>query len=334
MKRKKSLFSIITVIIIMAVIIATFSGCFGSGSSSGGNLPNNNSNSFDNNSQSGESNDESGNASVDSNGNITNSDLANSCQKILCTAKDKNGDIYELVANVDETYQGSQLLVGAVKNGKWLIEPNNNCPYINRERWGWDKSGTDFDSLRCGYLSNGTFYNLKKGSTATPIDEGYLELWNVESNKYLYLEKATSKYTVGDYENLGEKQTDTFVFATSVGVGINDQITLKFLNTKTLEVTELYQVTTSYSLDLTQISEGLFYASIDMPNKIKIGTFYDKNGKKVFDLSEFETEETSISYVGNFKDGQCVIRNKLKNGTQYKIIIDKTGKMISQEKVS
>lgn len=273
-------------------------------------------------------------ATVNNDGTINNSELAKSQQKIIATALDNNGDIYEIIGNVSESYQGSELLIGVIKNSEWLIEPNNNCPYINEERWGWDKSGSDIESLNCGYLSNGTFYNLRKGSSATPVYEGYLELWNVETDKYLYLEDTSSDYSLEDYSELDTRKTDTFVFVTSVIHGINDRSTLCFLNTKTLEVNELYEVITQGSVICHQISDGLFYTSIDMPNKVRIGTFYDENANKVFDLKEFDTDKTDIVVVGDFVDGKCEIVNELENGTRYKIVIDKTGKAISNEKIS
>lgn len=273
-------------------------------------------------------------ATVNDDGTVNNSELAKSQQKIISTGVDKNGDIYEIVANVSESYQGSELLVGVIKNSEWLVEPNNQCPYVNDERWGWDSSGSDIDQLNCGYLSNGTFYNLKKGTSSDPIYEGYLILWNVETNKYLYLEDTSSNYSVQDYSKLDTRKTDTFVFVISVIHGINEKSTLHFLNTKTLEVKELYEVIDRTSVICHQISEGLFYTSIDMANKVRIGTFYDENGKKAFDLSEFDTDKTDIVNVGNFADGKCEIINELENGTRYKIIIDKTGKAISNEKIS
>lgn len=274
-------------------------------------------------------------ATVNSDGTVNNSELAKSQQKIISTGVDKNGDIYEIVANVSESYQGSELLVGVIKNSEWLIEPNNQCPYVNDERWGWDASGSNIEQLNCGYLSNGAFYNLRQGATATPVYEGYLELWNVETNEYLYLEDTSSNSSLVDYSKLEKREkTDTFVFVKSTICGWNDRFTLCFLNTKTLEVTELYEVITSGSVGCHQISDGLFYTSIDFVNKVHVGTFYDENGNKVFDLREFDTDKTNIVSVGDFVDGECQIINELENGTRYKIIIDKTGKVISNEKIS
>lgn len=274
-------------------------------------------------------------AYVDEDGIVQNSELAKSCQKIIGSGADKNGDIYEIVANVNESYQGSELLVGVIKNSEWLIEPNNQCPYVNSERWGWDASGSDIELLDCGYLSNGTFYNSKDVTTASPgspVSEGYLELWNVETNQYLYLED-TSSYSVDDYSNLDNRKTDSFVFVISEIHGINEKSTLYLLDTKTLNVEKLYEVVDDRSVICHQISDGLFYTSIDMVNKVRIGTFYNENGEKVFDLSEYDTDQTEIVCVGDFENGQCTIYNQLENGSKFKITIDKQGNMISEEKV-
>lgn len=270
---------------------------------------------------------------VDSNGIIQNSELAKSCQKILGSGADKNGDIYEIVADVRETYQGSQLMVGVIKNSQWLIELTADNPYINDGLW--DKSGADIDKIRCDYLSNGTFYEETTiySSDGDNFSNGKLNLWNVESNKTLYLKDLMlGNGTIYPCTKLNSN--DMLVLIKSEGSGVVHKNTLMFLDTKNLSTTELYTVEdTEPYYDYDQISDGLFYVPLDFPNKTRIGTFYNENGDKVFDLSEYDTDETDVVYVGNFQNGECEIHNELTNGTQFKIIIDKKGKMLSQKKI-
>ena len=77
----------------------------------------------------------------------------------------------------------------------------------------------------------------------------------------------------------------------------------------------------------------MFYSSVDLKSGKNVGTFYDVDCNKQFDLSQFDTEKTHIVSVGYFEDGKCKIINQLDNGARYKNIIDKTGKVLSSEKI-
>lgn len=274
-------------------------------------------------------------AHVDEDGIIQNSELAKSCQKIIGSGADKNGDIYEIVANVNEDYQGSQLVVGVIKNSQWLIELTDESPYIIDGFW--DASGKNIDKIRCNYLSNGTFYeDYYRGTSFNSydgdnFDDGILNLWNVESNKTLYLENLMlGNGTIYPCTNLNTN--DKLVLIKREGYMTYDN-TLMLLNTDNLSISELYTVRDSEPYyTYSQISDGLFYVPLDFPNSKRIGTFYNENGEKVFDLSEYDTDKTDVVSVGDFENGQCTIYNRIENGTEFKIVIDKQGNMISQEK--
>lgn len=311
--------------LLSVLLICVFVGC-SSDDISSGNFDTAN----DNNIETTETTTENTNAYVDESGIIQNSELAKSCQKIIGSGADKNGDIYEIVANVNEDYQGSQLVVGVIKNSQWLIELTSDNPYINEGTWA--ENGESLDDLHCEYLSNGTFYY-------DPLDdnyynEGYLYLWNVESNDSLFLTNVVLGSSYGsDHTQLNDN--DKLVLILNEGHnGIFYDLTLSFLNTKTLDLQKLYSVVDNPSgYRYRQISDGMFYVSIDFPNKKEIGTFYNENGEKVFDLGEYDTDKTDIVSVGDFENGQCTIYNQLENGSEFKIVIDKQGNMISQEKV-
>lgn len=310
--------------LLSVLLICVFVGC-SSDDISSGNFDTAN----DNNIETTETTTENTNAYVDESGIIQNSELAKSCQKIIGSGADKNGDIYEIVANVNESYKGSQLVVGVIKNSQWLIELTSDNPYINEGTWA--ENGESLDDLHCEYLSNGTFYY-------DPLDdnyynEGYLYLWNVESNDSLFLTNVVLGSSYGsDYTQLNDNDKLVLIQGSGSGIYI-DARTLKFLDTKTLKTQDLYTVNDTGDYRYHQISDGMFYVSIDFPNKKEIGTFYNENGEKVFDLSEYDTDTTDIVSVGDFENGQCTIYNRLENGSEFKIIIDKQGNMISQEKV-
>ncbi len=269
---------------------------------------------------------------------IEYSELALSQQKVVGFGKEKNGIKYEVVANIDETYQGSKLMIGVIKNGKWLIEPNNDCPFINdnyiKYQSEWRRNGEDIDKIDCTYLKNGVFCNTKDIDIASNVNFGkYLSLWDVENNKHLYYEDI-SNYFILDYVKLGDNKNDNFVFVQTFTHGMNERSKIYFLDTATFDVKEISEVISRNSVICYQIKDGLFYSSADLENGNNIGTFYDVDCNKQFDLSEFDTEETQIISVGYFEDGKCKIINELDNGSKYKIIIDKTGKVLSSEKIS
>lgn len=318
--------------LLSVLLICIFVGC-----SSDDISPGNFDTANDNNIETTETTTENTNAYVDESGIIQNSELAKSCQKIIGSGADKNGDIYEIVANVSEDYQGSQLVVGVIKNSQWLIELTEDNPYIVDGLW--DVSGKDIDNIRCNYLSNGTFYEDYYPGTSfnsysgDNFDDGVLNLWNVESNQTLYLENLMlGNGTIYPCTNLNSNDPLVLIKSESHGWTFNN--TLMLLNTDDLSIHELYTVRdTEAYYTYSQISDGLFYVPLDFPNSKRIGTFYNENGEKVFDLGEYDTDKTDIVSVGDFENGQCTIYNRLENGSKFKIIIDKQGNMISQEKV-
>lgn len=265
------------------------------------------------------------------------SELALSQQKVVGFGKEENGTKYEVVANVDEDYQGSKLMIGVIKNGDWLIEPNNDCPFINDDyinyQSEWRRNGEDIEDISCTYLKNGIFCNTKDmGSTLNANLGQYLSLWNVEKDKHLYYDDV-SNYSITDYCKL-DKQNDNFIFVQRFTNGINERSKIYFLDTVTFNVKEISEVVSKNAAICHQINEGLFYSSVDLESGKSVGTFYDVNCNKQFDLSEFDTEKTYIVSVGYFEDGKCKIINELDNGSEYKTIIDKTGKVLSSEKIS
>lgn len=263
-----------------------------------------------------------------------NSKLALEQQYIFGDGIDKENNHYEIVGNVNESYNGSELEVGVLKNGKWLIELTTDNPFIQNKLW--DYSGYNADKNFCGFLNAGTFYISDKrfmyDFEYSSYNDNDLFVWNVETNKSKWVMGAGSEHTLNDYSELGNDRNNKYVYISSKVSGLYNEVKLNFLDTKSLKVKELYTVTSSNE-NCSQISEGLFYASIDFKNKVGIETFYNEDGSVAFDLREFNNSETDIVYVGDFKDGQCEIRNELKNGTKYLIIIDKTGKAIKSEKI-
>lgn len=110
----------------------------------------------------------------------------------------------------------------------------------------------------------------------------------------------------------------------------NDQfadINITSINTDTLEskilFTQKFDYESSWSdFDIHQSSEELFYVKKD-------NSFYNINGEKAFEIPVDNVEE-----VGKFIDGKCEIITRIESGTQFKVIIDKSGNIIENEKLS
>lgn len=264
MKRRKILLSVTTILLTAVSVAALFAGC----SNGDKRIPQGKPTPGISEADGGEGTTApSGKAAVNEDGSVRNSDLAKSCKKILGTGLDKNGTIYEVVANVNETYQGSTLLVGVIKNSKWLIEPTANCPLIHSKSWyGWEKDGKDLERLSCTYLSNGAFINTKINTmlgydTHNSLQGDYpeMELWNVENGKHTVLEDVSPGHT--DYYCLADTPSryyghDKYLFGYEISYWDKS---LKVLDTKTLEVKELFRLDffRNYcSWNFTQISEG------------------------------------------------------------------------------
>lgn len=80
-------------------------------------------------------------------------------------------------------------------------------------------------------------------------------------------------------------------------------------------------------------SEGLFMARIeDFGFTTKhITGFFDFNGDLIVDLSEYGYPDKNNAY--RFNNGQCTITTKNDTGVIFNIVIDKSGNIISQERI-
>ena len=59
--------------------------------------------------------------------------LSASCDYILCTGTDYNGNKYELVANQTESSQGFEIAVGVIKNNSWLYQLSSDFPFLGED---------------------------------------------------------------------------------------------------------------------------------------------------------------------------------------------------------
>ena len=277
---------------------------------------------------------------------IIEESLADSCEYVLLTGYDDDGSCYQLVGEDFEDYQGSQIHIGIIKNNEWLVEMTSESPFIDDYNCIYGAlslyndyilegyrtlkgaiSNSDFYN-RLGYVGKGCFYLLgSERYTSGYLVEEQLKtivFWNGEANSSKVLNNVImtgmENYVQGN-EIIVSELTD-HVFALSESAYATYDV--KSFNPKTFETKALFSqkrtVKDNLIQDVKQIGDGLFYCN---------GSFYSTDGSKAFDL-----EIKNIYKIDNFKDGQCEIITQINTGSKYRIIIDKSGNVISDEKIS
>lgn len=318
---------------LIVIILATLlTGCFSKKSTNYSNNNTNYNDFDDSNEQITEENEES---------------LADSCQYILATGYDNDGTCYQLVGEDYESYDKSIIRFGVIKNNQWLVEMTSDVPFLDEynciygsqslhndyilEGYGTLKNATsdsksDFYN-RFGYIGNGCFYLLgvERDTSGYYIENNLstIVFWNTEKNN----SKIVNNITMSDMENY--VQDNEIVISELVDYDFrlsNDAFALldiKLLNPKTFETKKIFSqkltIENNMSNSIHQISDGLFYAN---------GSFYNADGSKAFDLAI-----KNIHEIGHFNDGKCEIITQIDTGTKYIVTIDKTGKVISDEKI-
>lgn len=277
--------------------------------------------------------------------------LADSCQYVLATGYDSDGTCYQLVGEDYESYDKSIIRFGVIKNNQWLVEMSEDVPFIDEKhclysgmnvdgernseaystlKAAFEKSSESNISDRFGYIGNGCFYLRSNISSKTRTIVEQLRtvvFWNPETN----CEKIINNVIMSDMENyISGNDAIISVLSDHLFRLSNDQFAdmdIQLLNPQTLETktifTQHFDINSSWSsYEVHQSSENLFYVEKD-------NSFYNTDGNKVFELGFNNAQE-----IGQFKDGQCELITQVGSGGQYRVIIDKTGNVISNEKIN
>lgn len=278
--------------------------------------------------------------------------LADSCEYLIAEGTDKNGDCYQLVGEDRESYEGSEIYMGIIKNNEWLIEMTSNVPFLDNSKciYNYMRVNGEYEfggigvlknalnakiklTDRIGYISNGCFYLLGKRNEPSKISMNSRTInnaidtvvfWNGETNKSKTINNITLQY-MDNYINGNDivisELTD---YNFSYSDNFFSDIDIKLLNPKTLETKKVLSQTLNHKHDnntinnVKQIGDGLFYAN---------DAFYDMDGKKAFDFNRYYGE------FNHFENGKLEVIRTIETGTKYRVIIDKTGKVISDEEI-
>lgn len=284
--------------------------------------------------------------------------LSESCDKILASGT-YEGNTYELVATQEETYNDVVIKVGVIKNNEWLVPLTTDSPFINEDGsitykkykdglydYYHTKNIDDLDKATDSYyfVGNGCFFGYSEDLNKTIASEYpiYEVIYNVEldktcktagySNSYgsICLSNAFCIKTIGD-ENIN---SDKIVFHNYEDYYDND-FDVKVLDTNSMITKTIIDETTTDKWSghvIGPLSNGLFAVG----DSYDITAFYDEEGNKVIDMSEYDVDiynyKDDNGKYPYFENGQFKFVTTNEAGNKYNMIIDKTGKVLSSIK--
>lgn len=280
---------------------------------------------------------------------LTEASLADSCQYTLVTGYDDDGTCYQLVGEDFENYDGSEIRFGVIKDNQWLVNMTSDVPFLDDNKciYGYEDADGNYQSEwnkslkqtieqrdpelfdKFGYVGNGCFYlESNSGSKTDSLVEklSTIIFWNAETNKSKVFNNTImydmENYTVGNDVILSVLTDHLF----NISYDQFEDMNVQALNVSTLEtkslLTQSFDAYCNWDYKVHQSSENLFYVEKD-------NSFYDTNGKKAFEITVDKVQK-----IGKFKDGQCELITQVESGSKYSVLIDTTGKVISNEKIS
>lgn len=256
--------------------------------------------------------------------------LSSSCDRLLAKGTDNDGNVFELVANETEDYNGTTIEIGVLKNNEWSIPLTTDSPFIGENGLLFqsykhsEASGSIYDSkyAKFHYIGNGCFYyehriwNGNNGSFYDGNGEDSYGLPEVRINKTEWIVNNEGQFILSRIDE-----------------------TYKVLDTNTMQISDTNIKEDGHMIDYCfPCSEGLF-ACMNRYHDLEANGFYDLSGNKVIDLSVYNLARNSYvssnmgGYSGpagnlTFRNGKCTFRITNDQGTDYYITIDKTGTVI------
>lgn len=243
--------------------------------------------------------------------------LSDTCDKIYASGYDADGNFYELVANETEDYKGTTIEFGIIKNNQWSVELTSEAPFLNADgllpTYKDSESGSIYD----------TSYNIKYigfGCFSSPSNS---TIWNGNSGKFIH--------TIGivnppeQYHNTENKRIVT----------TNHGGNYRLLDLETLELKDT-GLEYHYPYEAGCYRKGLFpFVNLNPnhhdPNPHPDG-FYDENGNRVIDLSEFNIQHDNEMSDFIFVSGECTFTHINDQGTKYYITINNKGEVVVSQK--
>ncbi len=266
--------------------------------------------------------------------------LSDECEFLLASGYDADGNFYELVANESEDYSGTIIEIGVIKNDNWSIPLTTDSPFHGDNNLLIINESIEYVQS-AGYQA---FYYVGAGCFCL-LDlpsRGYTVrvIWNGNNSKSFVNERCTIHLTneydgnrdFGDYINyeVAIEDNDGIVM-------VRKDYMLQYLDTNTMQLTEIFSDNNVGNVN--PYSEGLFasYKAYFYNDNSKNG-FYNIKGERVIDLSKYSIcnpdedfiWETEYDEAGAlvFVNGYCYLDIRNDQGTEYRIVIDKTGNVV------
>lgn len=270
--------------------------------------------------------------------------LSEACDKVMAIGTDADGNFYELVANETEDYTGTTIEMGVIKNNEWSINMTTNSPFISEDGLLFSAScpgceGSIFDNINdelsrtysftyigygCFYSCN-TIWNGNNGNYYCNGNNEYdviPEYFDFNSDCYSSRISDEKKYFAPNYVNVinnsGKIVLDPW-----------GEEHYRILDLDTMQIKDTGLISAKFATYTSIYSEGLFaihgWGRKDIDNG-----FYDENGNRVIDLTEYIICDFNFA----FENGECKFTIQNDQGTYYLITIDKEGNVLNSVEVN
>lgn len=256
------------------------------------------------------------------------SKLSSDCDYVLAKGTNKNGDVYELVANQSKSFDG-KAEVGVIKNNKWLVALTSNSPFVDEnggiidfKNWEWRHN----EKSVYYFVGNSCFMLPYAENTTDGTRKSYVRFFNAETQKSLVCEGYIVQYT--EVFMVSDPQLIYKEFEENIFIQNGLSYTLINLN----EMKEVNQFKAGEFYCESPFSEGLFFSKPRFEYENTIAGFYDEDGTLVIDLSKYNMIIDNMADI-YFENGKCTFKANNESGAKWLITIDKTGKVLSEEPV-
>lgn len=281
-----------------------------------------------------------------------NIDLSDEYDHILCKGTDTSGNVYELVAKQMETASSVTIEMGIIKNNSWLEPMSKSFPFITT----YEDAGLSFGDLAETGRRNKLIREIWF------VDSGAFLLEYPVYNDLVYNHNACIIYSCASNKTLkidpfddidsGNKFFGTFTRNEYISANISNGSVFSYGELLTCDgVLTMVEVHADYNndsydcylLNPSDFSKSYLSKNLSSPNEARgpfseglilyyDNIFYDKNRTPVIDLNSLGYSIWSLGSC-RFINGQFtfIVTNSI--GSRYQITIDRTGQVISEEKI-
>lgn len=272
--------------------------------------------------------------------------LSDSCDKVLASGYEENGDFYQLVANESESYNGVYLEIGIIKNNSWLLPLTNKMPLIDEDGTIFGQRVTsiyDEKHLTILYIGNGCFLcESISGETWNGAFSTENIIYNCKTQDYFIKEFSHSDnrsiclsyncipnyYDKLNYDAMHKLNFENSLLITDFISYSNNKAKVEILDTNSMTSSSIEIGMPSSWINhikyVYPMSDGLFAVTND--DGI---IFYDVYGRQIIQKN-YKLLSTDQNII--FIDGKCTFDILNNNDTPFTITIDEAGNVLTSTK--